>query len=96
MALTTHEKLVSLAAMLKSNPLTPETPAAVLQSMYARIDQLTDELQGKGFIPDSMWGAIPQELRQMFLMAGFAAIGTAINQMLENQDAQAAEADPQA
>lgn len=88
MSLTTHEKLVSLAAMLQSNPLTTETPAAVLKSIYARVDQLTDDLDGKAFIPNSMWDAIPQDLRQMFLLAGLAAIGTAVAQMLENIDAE--------
>lgn len=83
--ITLREDLISTLALLATDPLQPDTPPVVLQRQYDGIDQLMTRLMTDP-VDGLTWDAVPVELRQMFLLSGLAALGSAIDIQL-NQGA---------
>lgn len=83
--LTLREDLIATLGALTTDPLSPETPRPVLQRQYGHIDALmtrllTDPVDGLA------WDAVPPEMRQTFLLAGLAALGTALESQLNQEE----------
>jgi hypothetical protein len=77
--LTFAEETLVFFASLRSNPLDPETPVAVRNDQLYQIGQLTDRVSDNPQVLNNLaWEAIPDELRQLFFLAGMSALGAAI------------------
>ena len=86
--LSTRENLISLFASLKATPLAPlpegatEADAAHLHTIHsAQVNDalaVIDSLLAAPAVAGALWDVVPEEIRQMFLIAGLEALVQAI------------------
>ncbi len=82
--ITLREDIIATMAMMSTNPLAPDTPPAVLQGQLDAVERLMDRLLAGEPVDGLSWDAVPPEVRQMFLLAGLAALGSAITTQINN------------
>lgn len=83
-----RELTISLMASLAANPINDKNvKQKVRDDQFQMVDEITDWLLVDSLNGCHIWDLVPPDLRQLMLLAGFAAIGSACG------DAEAAPED---
>lgn len=90
-----REEVIALLANLKANPIVPETNENIRLFQLELVEKVSDQLLDSPLLGPQLWDIIDGDLCQLFLLAGFDAIGEALSLVQTNHtERMAAEATP--